>query len=566
MIPRLTHSLHRSLSSYWDSFSFLGLILATLFFCGSVTPSLLPRPYIVQGILSGFATAIGYVVGVVLVWFWNFLELPVPKQELARRLKQFTVAAVAVLFATFTWHASAWQNSVRVLMEMPPIESSELVWFFLIAMVVAGLLVTFARTMIFAGARLSRWLQKYLPRRIAISLSTLVVFLTALFIGNGVVARGLLSAADGFFLNADKLIEDGIAQPTAEWACGSTASLVDWDSIGRRGKDFIAGGPTAEEIAEFINDDDGVSESEWMHPIRVYVGMRSAEDDQARAALALEELKRAGGFERDVLVVATPTGTGWLDEGAVDTFEYLHRGDTAIVSMQYSYLPSWITILVDPSRSKRSASALFDQVYAHWTTLPKDSRPKLFLFGLSLGSFGCEDSADLMETFQDPIGGSVLSGPPFPSRQWGSIVASRNPGTPVWMPTFRDESMIRFTSQTNKLDNGKAWGPIRNVYIQHASDPMVWFSPSLAWNRPAWLNHPRGPDVSPALRWYPIVTFLQIAFDLPMATSIPIGYGHNYAPSSYIDAWVAVTQPAGWSEADLQKLKNRFAETEDSSH
>jgi uncharacterized membrane protein len=65
---------------------------------------------------------------------------------------------------------------------------------------------------------------------------------------------------------------------------------------------------------------------------------------EQRAELALEELKRVGGFSRSVLVVATPTGTGWLDPGAVDTVEYLHAGDTAIVSMQYSHLPSWITI------------------------------------------------------------------------------------------------------------------------------------------------------------------------------------------------------------------------------
>ncbi|MFG0267571.1 MAG: alpha/beta-hydrolase family protein, partial [Rhodopirellula sp. JB055] len=144
------------------------------------------------------------------------------------------------------------------------------------------------------------------------------------------------------------------------------------------------------------------------------------------------------------------------------------------------------------------------------------------------------------------------------------IVSSRNPGTPVWMPTFRNESMVRFTAQQNMLDTGKPWGPIRNVYIQHASDPMVWFSPSLVWNQPQWLSAPRGPDVSPGLRWFPIVTFLQIAFDLPMATSVPLGYGHNYSPSSYIDAWVAVTQPEGWSRTDLDRLREHFAKpTED---
>ncbi len=67
-------------------------------------------------------------------------------------------------------------------------------------------------------------------------------------------------------------------------------------------------------------------------PLRVYVGLASRETPEEAAELALKELIRAGGFERSLLVIATPTGTGWLDPGAVDTLEYLHAGDTAIVS------------------------------------------------------------------------------------------------------------------------------------------------------------------------------------------------------------------------------------------
>ena len=135
-------------------------------------------------------------------------------------------------------------------------------------------------------------------------------------------------------------------------------------------------------------------------------------------------------------------------------------------------------------RSIRSAQLLFDQVYDHWKTLPKDSRPSLFLFGLSLGSLGCEEAADLLQTFEDPIQGAVWSGPPFPSKQWASVVRTREPESLIWMPRYRDDSMIRFTAQENHLDTGKRWGPIRNVYIQHASDPVVWFSRNLAWRRP----------------------------------------------------------------------------------
>jgi uncharacterized membrane protein len=121
--------------------------------------------------------------------------------------------------------------------------------------------------------------------------------------------------------------------------------------------------------------------------------------------------------------------------------------------------------------------------------------------------------------------------------------------------------MLRFTGRKNTLDEqGDRWGPMRFVYIQHASDPMTFFSPDLLYRRPAWLDAPRGPDVSKYLRWYPIVTFLQTAFDLPMATTVPHGYGHNFNAASYIDAWIEITQPPNWTAANAERLKRYFAE------
>jgi len=299
-----------------------------------------------------------------------------------------------------------------------------------------------------------------------------VVGVLLLSVGEGVVARGLLAAADRVFLYADGLVDEGVAQPTRPFASGSQESLIRWDSIGRWGKNFVVGGPTQDEISEFLKRDG-------LEPIRVYVGLRSAESNRERAELALAELKRVGGFKRSALIVATPTGTGWLDPGGVDTIEYVLGGDTAIVSMQYSYLPSWMTILVDPRRSIESAGALFDAIYGYWTELPKEDRPKLYLHGLSLGALGSEASADLITLFEDPIQGGVFSGTPFPSRQRAKLTANRNPGSPPWLPTFRDSRLVRFMNQTTSPDTSQPWGPMRYVYVQYASDPMVFFSPSL---------------------------------------------------------------------------------------
>jgi len=68
-------------------------------------------------------------------------------------------------------------------------------------------------------------------------------------------------------------------------------------------------------------------------------------------------------------------------------------------------------------------------------------------------------------------------------------------------------------------------------------------------------NQTCGPDVSPALRWYPIVSMMQLALDMLIAGEAPMGYGHLYAPAQYIDAWMLVTGIQDWSDEDIALLK-----------
>ena len=535
-------------SHYWASFSYVGLVTATLFSAASLSPSLVPRNYLFQGLLAGLAAAVGYGLGVAVVWVWRYLEIPEPRDKVQTIAKRITVAWVLCITVYFLWRTTVWQNSIRELMNMPPENSSYPVRVALIAVLFAAAIVALARLLGLGCRWCSGLLNKLLPRRISNVLGVVVVGLLFVAIVDGVLARAALTLADGVFLRMDRATDDGIEQPTHPLATGSAESLVDWESIGRQGKTFIAGGPTQEELTQFW-------QQPALRPLRVYVGVRTDGTLAERARLALDELIRVGGFERKVLVVATPTGTGWFDPAGVDTLEYLHAGDTAIVGLQYSYLPSWVTLLVDPNRSREAAQLLFNEVYAHWKQLPPETRPKLYLHGLSLGSLGSESSADLLEIFEDPIQGAVWSGPPFPSRVWSNVTRHRNPGSPAWLPKFRDGRTVRFTNNQHALDDLEGdWGPIRIVYLQHASDPMIFFSPDLLFQRPAWLTGERGPDVSPYLEWYPIITFLQVGFDLPLATSVPLGYGHNYAPKGYIHAWREVTDVKDWDASDTERL------------
>jgi uncharacterized membrane protein len=76
------------------------------------------------------------------------------------------------------------------------------------------------------------------------------------------------------------------------------------------------------------------------------------------------------------------------------------------------------------------------------------------------------------------------------------------------------------------------------------------------------MQSPRGPDVSPQLRWFPMLTMLQLAADIAAAEEAPIGHGHAYAFADYLDAWRAVSAPADWDAESLAALKREGARSE----
>ncbi|WP_026617880.1 alpha/beta hydrolase [Ensifer aridi] len=542
----------RHLLSLLRSFSTSGLLVGVLFFAVSLTPSLIPRPYLIQAVISGFSLAAGYAIGVFLRWLWSFFELPEPTVRRARTLKIAAAIVSIAAAAVFLWQAAGWQNTVRHLMGLESIESAEPLRIGLVAGLLFVALVFLARLFRLTFRVLSRWLQYFLTRPIANALGGLIALALFWSVANGVIFKFALRAADSSFQQLDALIDPDIAPPVDPAKTGSDASLLNWDELGRQGRQFIASGPTGAEIGAFFG---GAAPD----PVRVYVGLNSAETAQDRAKLALEELKRAGGFERKSLFIVVPTGTGWIDPAALDTLEYLLHGDVASVAVQYSYLTSWLSLLVEPGYGSEVANALFDEIYGYWTTLPKDRRPKLYLHGLSLGAMNSQGSVDLFDVISDPFQGALWSGPPFQSALWLSVTANRVPDSPAWLPRYRDSSIIRFTNQENSLEiPGARWGAMRIVYLQYASDPVTFFDPRSFYREPDWMKAPRGPDVSPALSWFPVVTGLQLLADMALATTSPIGYGHVYAPEHYIDSWMAVTDPKGATAADVGRLKAEF--------
>lgn len=528
-----------------------GVVLGSLCFIASLTPSLVPRGYVAQGVLAGVCFAAGYLLGVAAVALWRRLLLPqIPDRWLlpSRRVLRW-LCVIACLAAV--WAVRGWQDSVRAVMNLPPMEEAHSLRLMLIAAVTFLALLLAGRAFAWVARRAGAAAQRIMPPPVARLLGLGVAAILFVTLANGVLLRGALHMADASFRQADAWVPADVQAPQGE-GTGGPSSLVAWQQLGRAGREFVAAGPDAAAVTALTG-------KPAQRPLRVYVGLPSADDARERVRLALRELQRQGGFARANLLIITPTGTGWVDPAAIDSAEYLLQGDVASVAVQYSYLSSPLSLLVEPEYGAETARLLFEEVYGYWRTLPPASRPRLYAHGLSLGAMNSERSVNLFDMVDHPIDGALWSGPPFASRQWRLATDARNAGSPEWLPVFRDSRTVRFINQHGgAAPQAAEWGRMRMIYLQYASDPITFFTPHDTWREPDWMKEARAPDVSPAVRWYPLISMLQLAVDMLLADRTPMGYGHVFAPSDYVTAWQSLFDPPGWNDAEIQRLQIRL--------
>ncbi|MCQ4208365.1 alpha/beta hydrolase [Streptomyces longispororuber] len=529
--------------------------MAAAFYCLSLTPSLLPRAWWLQGIAAGVTAVLGYAVGAILqattqgmVRRAGLLPSSGRRRWTQRVLAALAVGAVVVMTA---WSVR-WQGDVRRAVSMTP----EVVWWQwalvpLVAALLALLLLGAARTVRLATRVVANAAGVHVPRPAAYAIGITLVALVGIGFAQGFLLNRVLGIVESAASLTDQGTTEGIVQPDLSTLSGSPHSAAAWDTLGAKGRDFIGEAARRADIEAFT----GRSAKD---PVRVYVGLRSADTLQERADLAVRELERTGGFARKVLAVMGTTGTGWINEQGSKPLEYMWGGDSALVAMQYSYLPSWVSALTEDEAADAGA-ALFDAVHDKWLTLPEESRPQLLVYGESLGSYAMENAlGGSPAALTSKVDGALFVGPTYSNPLWNRVTDDRQPGSPQWRPVFDDGVSVRFAQvPADYAVPDTRWGRPRAVYLQNGSDPVVWWSPGLGFHEPDWLHTPRARDVSPAMRWYPLVTFWQVACDLAGAAEVPEGYGHRYGamPTS---AWAEITGPPDWTEADSDRLARRL--------
>ncbi|MBW8637384.1 alpha/beta-hydrolase family protein [Hoeflea sp. WL0058] len=529
-------------------FSSFGVLLGLLFLAASLTPSLIPRDPVLQGALGGIVMALGYLAWRIVELLWTAADMPVLRGRLLHIVKAIAAVAVLVVLALSLRYALLWQNDIRARMGMEPVDDAHLVQMLLIALVVFLVLFGVGALIAFFSRFVRARLHRVMPPRRANVLGLVIVFLVLFVVTRDGLLDTAISAMDEAYEAGQNLFERAPPAPTLARIPGSAESLVGWEEMGQPGRDFVTGGPDAAAISAFTG-------KPALDPVRVYVGRANADTPQERADLALAELIRLGAFDRKVLVLVSPTGTGWMDPGSHDPLEYMHNGDIATVAVQYSYLQSPFALLFETRTGLDQASATISTIYDYWTTLPADRRPRLYIHGLSLGAWSSMYATTLFQLVNDPIDGAFWAGPPFPSEFWNKVQHGRNKGTPWVLPKIGDGSLIRYSAPDENEAGYADWGDMRMMFLQYPSDPIVFFDPLSALRPPVWMREPPGRGVSPYLRFMPIVTQFQLALDMALSTAAPAGYGHAYYAHDYIDPWVEVTAPEDWTAADTERLK-----------
>jgi uncharacterized membrane protein len=529
-------------------YTFFGTAVGLVFIWFSLTPSLLPRGPLFQGMVSGAAGAIGYGLGVFGVWLVRYMRSkdtspPAPR---VAWIALVVIGIIGQILMIIYFHI--WQDEVRDLNGVARLGFWDHPLTAVLSIVVLFVFVEIGQLV----GRLVRFLVRKLdrvapPRVSAVVVVALLLALTIALL-NGIVVRFAMSTINNTFEAVNDETDPDIAAPTSPLRSGGPESLVSWESLGHQGRVFMSAGPTVEDLAKFNG-------RQAIEPIRTYAGLNSADGIKATAALAAQELRRTGGLDRAVVAVATTTGTGWINEAEASALEYMYNGDTAIVSMQYSFLPSWLSFLVDQENARQAGQALFEAIDAMVREMPEADQPRLVVFGESLGSFGGEAPFLALNNLVARTDGALFSGPTFNNTIWTQLTRDRDPDSPMWLPIYNKGDSVRFAARAENLNRpDDPWGTPRVVYLQHASDPIAWWNPDLLFAEPDWLKEPRGYDLSGRMQWIPIVTFLQVSADMAVAVDVPDGHGHVYV-RDVANAWADILQPPGWTPEKTEKLR-----------
>lgn len=371
-------------------------------------------------------------------------------------------------------------------------------------------------------------------------------------VGLGLLGTGVYFGLEFVYRKAEHggaAIEAAYSEPpTAPSVSGGPDSIVDWDTLSREGRRFVNMVLSPEAITE-------VTGRPAQFPVRAFVGLDSAPTVDARVAMTMQELEKLGAFEKSVLCLSSPTGTGYINYVSAETMEYLTDGNCATVGIQYSLRPSFMSL--DRVRLGREQNrALLHAINGRLMGIPAEKRPKLVVIGESLGAFTMQDSF-----LHEGTGGlhragvhkALFIGTPAESKwaeQWRLDPERYDPdGEVVEVADYSEWQELSDETRANA----------NYVLLSHHEDPITKFAPALLVQQPAWLAEggTRSPAVPKGVRWHPFTTFVLTLVDMKNATDVVPGVfearGHDYRADLARFTSLAFDLPA--DEAEIEKIE-----------
>ena len=493
-----------AIAKYISNISLVGIGVGFITFAIALQPGILPRKTIWQVLLGSVWFLVGYLVGLLCVWMTY--KLLNKKGFIWPAWVRILIQVVAVILMFFVvWLAQYRQSSLAEGLAINFPASSVVSVFIPLVLIIASVIILSSVLKIVLKQSKLR-LNNIVGKRY----SDLVFFALPILLVAGLY-YGSISYLESSQQAKNRVIQNDVMMPQSTFVSGSSESYVKWEDLGLQGRRYVSGVLSKEELARF-------GKSKPMDPIRVYSSVQNAPTLDERVDLAIQELERTDAFSRSALVLFTPSGTGWINEVAASSFEYIFAGDVASVAMQYGEVSSFLQYALDKNASVDSSIKIFDAIQQKLKEIPEDERPEFYVYGESLGSMGSQ--AKFVELSDEEtnrlIDGAIWVGSPSASALSKKYLNEKQPPN------------VLFVSDVDRSIDLSSWPSPRIGFLFNTNDPVVRISPAVAAFPPGWLQGDRENGVNPSTVWIPGITISQLATELLPAQSFGPGIGHSY--------------------------------------
>jgi uncharacterized membrane protein len=329
----------------------------------------------------------------------------------------------------------------------------------------------------------------------------------------------------GYIGRSNEKVEPAYAMPPlSPLVSGSEESTSPFADLGLQGRRFVTDVVSPEMIEEVLGEPAKET------PIRVFIGYNSEPMySMGRTEMAMAELERTGAFDRANILLVSPTGTGWVDQTMIESAEFLTKGDIATCLIQFGRFPSFLSVQ-KVALGRHQFRALLWSVSQRLAERPPEKRPRIFVFGESLGAWASSDvlmyqGIDGFDHYG--INKALWVGLP------GLAKWSRN-GMSGGRSTLVPEGSVGVFDNPGEIEEltVEEQDKLRATILSHDNDPIAVLSTDLMVRKPDWLDATRGRGVPEDMDYTPMTTFLQVAIDAMNAMVTVPGhfgsFGHDY--------------------------------------